>query len=210
MLCQMDQTYLIVEKAEGATWVESVRPQSNANNWTIISIKSHSAERHYQPLYEEERAEILEWATKADAEDPSWLGNVYMIPFVEPQSAADFAFSALNAYSLDTQSHALEAYRQKLAECAAREAEVEKMRSNSQYMANTLNRRSASELSEVELQIRQVELMDEDQLEIRLLSEEYSQLHESVKSKIAERYLDLQRITEEGEWLGIEEAGKIE
>jgi len=50
--------------------------------------------------------------------------------------------------------------------------------------------------------------MDENQLEELLVSKEYALSHESIKMKIAERYLELQEIDKNAEWRGIEESSK--
>ena len=204
----MTRYFLMIKKDGAESWKDAVKKHANANQWTMVGFGSTQVEYLNQRIYPQEREEISEWAATADKENPSWLGNVYFIPHVAPQSAADYAWSAIKSYSSDVQNPILSEFREKLVDTARREAEIEKMRSNSQYMANTLNKRNSSSLSKIEIMLRKIEVLDEFQLEELLVSKDYQQSPESVKTKIAERYLELQKIDRDAEWRGIEEAGR--
>lgn len=139
----------MLKKADEESWVDAIKKYDSSNSWVIISFKASEIEYLNQKIYPQEREEIKEWARKADAEHASWLGNVFFIPFVEPRNSAEYAWSALNAYSLAIQNPILDEFRKKLAESAKREAEVEKMRLNSQYIANNFKKFNSSNLSEM-------------------------------------------------------------
>jgi len=190
----MPQYYLIIEKDRSESWVEAIKKYDGTNEWKLASFRSSEVEYFRQAIYPQEREEIREWASMADEKRPTWLGNVYFIPHKEPRNAAEYGWSALDFFSVDAQNPILDEFRAKLVESARREAEIEKMRSNSQYMANTFGKRDSRDLSRVEIMLRKIEIMDESQLEELLVSKEFSRSPESIKSKISERYLELQKI----------------
>ena len=195
---------LVIEKEDLALWVEAIKKYDKANEWKLVSLGTSWIEFSYVKIYPQEREEINKWAMMADKKKPDWLGNIYFIPAKESCSQADYTWSPFDFFSSDLQKPILDEFRATLIEAAKKEAEIEKMRSNSQHLAYAFDKRNSSSLSKVEISLRKIDIMDETQLEELLVSQEYSQSPEAIKSKIAERYLRLQKKDQEAQWSGIE------
>lgn len=151
-------------------------------------------------LYPDEREELYTWAKQRKDLANHLESEVFIIP---P------GMSVYAAASEEIQKNLAEEHAENARKEAERDAELERMRMDSQHLSNNFKKGSGSSLSALELQVRKIWLMDETELEEILLGKAYACLEEELKQAVADRYLELQASKEDGIWKGVDAARRF-